>query len=182
VLTQVAAADLCIVTKTDLADAEAAADTQVWVHSVNPIAAVMLGTGNDFVAWFERDRPDLTERLAVFDPPPARTNISHNIRSIVLRAEEPQSWPSFATWLSALIHLHGDRLLRVKGVLRDGERQAWIGVHGVGRFLYPPQHIDAVRTPDDSYMVFITENLDCRLIEKSYRRWMTASSFGIIDK
>jgi G3E family GTPase len=177
VLTQVAAADLCIVTKTDLSDAEAAGETQGWVHSVNPIAAVALGTSNDFVSWFERERPDLIERLAVSDPLPARTNISHNIRSIVLRPEEPQCWPRFATWLSALIHLHGDRLLRVKGVLRDGERQAWIGVHGVGRFLYPPQHIDSARTPDNSYMVFITENLDCRLIEKSYRRWMTASRF-----
>ena len=61
--------------------------------------------------------------------------------SIVLRAPSAPSWPRFAVWLTRLVFLHGDRILRVKGILFDSDRATWIGIHGVRRFFHPPVHL-----------------------------------------
>jgi hypothetical protein len=61
----------------------------------------------------------------------------------------------------------------VKGILYDPARDAWIAVHGVRRFLHPPEHLQLVQPPArGACLVFITENLDPELIEHSYRRWV----------
>jgi hypothetical protein len=73
-------------------------------------------------------------------------------------------------WLTRLIHVHGDRILRTKGVLLDVERGAWIGIHGVKRFFHPPVHLSLDFPPEDgTTLVFITDGLDPTLIERSYR-------------
>ena len=87
----------------------------------------------------------------------------------MVRAPAPASWARFAVWLTRLIHLHGDRILRIKGVLHDTERDAWIGIHGVKRFLHPPVHLDLGEPPaDGTTLVFITDGLDPALVERSY--------------
>ena len=53
------------------------------------------------------------------------------------------------------------------------KRDAWIAVHGVRRFLHPPEHLQFIGPPArGACLVFITENLDPELIEHSYRRWV----------
>ena len=40
-------------------------------------------------------------------------------------------------------------------------------------FLHPPEHLQLIRPPmRGACLVFITENLDPVLIERSYRRWV----------
>jgi hypothetical protein len=61
----------------------------------------------------------------------------------------------------------------MKGLLHDQDRGAWIAVHGVRRFLHPPEHLQLMRPPmRGACLVFITEKLDPALIERSYRQWV----------
>jgi len=175
-LAQIAAADVCIVTKRDLAGDVAVEATQAWLQRINPIAIVAVGAGDNVAAWFgDQPRARLDAKMAVLETNPLQADDCHGIQSCVVRARQEHSWPSFATWLSLLIHLHGDRILRMKGVLWDSGRQTWIGVHSVRRFLFPPEHIESVCvTPDNACLVFITEHLDPVLIERSYHRWMAS--------
>lgn len=151
------------------------------MHAVNPIAEIADAAEFDFLPWFkqhERPAADLDQRLSALENISGSGARAHKVRSIVLRTEKHFSWPSFAVWLSALVHLHGDRILRVKGMLWDEEREAWIGVHCVRRFLYPPEHLlSASHTSGHTAcLVFITENLDPVSIEKSYRRWVLSQA------
>jgi hypothetical protein len=70
---------------------------------------------------------------------------------------------------------HGDRILRMKGLLYDQARDTWVAVHGVRRFLHPPEHLPSGRgSTRDASLVFIVDGLDPALIERSYRQWVLA--------
>jgi G3E family GTPase len=42
---------------------------------------------------------------------------SSHIRSFSVRIDEEIDWAAFGVWLTALLHRHGDKVLRVKGYL-----------------------------------------------------------------
>jgi G3E family GTPase len=175
---QITAADAIVVTKRDLADAQTADAVLRDVVSLNPIAEILTGTGEDFVRWL------IAAELAAADPsraprlvalPPVHRAHLHDVRSIAIRAAAPPSWSRFAVWLTRLVFLHGDRILRTKGVLFDAERDVWIGVHGVKRYFHPPVHLAPSPVPaDGTCLVFITEGLDPERIAESYRRLLRA--------
>jgi G3E family GTPase len=141
---------------------------------LNPLADIV--PASQLVGWLahEEARGDGAQR--VLQMPLLRPTLRarpHGIRSTVIRAGAPASWPQFAIWLTRLAFVHGDRILRTKGVLFDRERQLWIGVHGVRRFFHPPVHLALPAPPAcGACLVFITERLDPALIEASYRRLM----------
>lgn len=169
---QLAAADACVITKLDLPERQADAVIERRIHDLNPGAAVVPAT--EFPAWIEsrdathRDMADILARLA-----PRVTASAHGVQSVVLRVGSPSSWPRFAIWLSSLIFRHGDRILRMKGVLHDRSRDTWIAVHGVRRLLHPPEHLNLPpASMRDACLLFILDGLDPALIEKSYRRWV----------
>lgn len=176
-LAQLAAADACVVTKRDLLegrDGRPPGEVEDSIRALNPTAVIL--SADELASWFElndaRSR-DIADRLADLEPRVSAPASSHSIRSIVLRVASPQSWPNFAIWLSALVFQHGDKILRMKGLLFDQDRGAWIAVHGVRRFLHPPEHLQLTRPPTrGACLVFITENLDPALIERSYRQWV----------
>jgi G3E family GTPase len=173
-MAQLAAADACVVTKRDLLERRPPADVEDSIRALNPTAVIL--SGDELASWFElKDAPgrDIADRLADLEPRVSAPASSHSIRSVVLRVASPQSWPSFAIWLSALVFQHGDKILRMKGLLHDQDRGAWIAVHGVRRFLHPPEHLQLMRPPmRGACLVFITEKLDPALIERSYRQWV----------
>ena len=173
-LAQITAADAIVITKGDLVGPEAARAMQAAVTGINPLAEIVPGKGMDVVRWLVRCEDtsgDLS--LAVRMAPLQPTHEAHaqTVRSIAIRAAAPRSWSQFAVWLTRLVFLHGDRILRTKGVLFDPEREVWIGIHGVKRFFHSPVHLTPSIPPaDGTCLVFITEYLDPALIERSYRR------------
>jgi len=175
---QLAAADACIITKLDLAERQPESSAEQRVHRLNPGAAII--PSNRFASWIEsRDAPnrDMADILASLKPQVAAFSSGHSVRSLVLRTASPTSWPRFAIWLSALIFAHGDRILRMKGLLYDQARDTWLAVHGVRRFLHPPEHLQLGRgSMRDASLVFIVDGLDPALIERSYRQWVLAES------
>jgi G3E family GTPase len=171
---QLAAADACIVTKLDLAEGQAEGSVEQRIHRLNPGAAVIPATR--LASWIEsRDTPnrDIADILASLKPQVAAFSPGHSVRSLVLRIASPTSWPRFAIWLSTLIFAHGDKILRMKGLLYDQARDTWLAVHGVRRFLHPPEHLQSPRASTrDASLVFIVDGLDPVLIERSYRQWV----------
>lgn len=171
-LTQLCAADAVVVTKRDLVADGAACAADKMVRALNPAARLLPSEGAELTEFLERRErgedhgPHLDPAVAA----PVPRAASHGVRSLVLREASPPSWPSFAVWLTRLVFVHGDRLLRTKGILFDRERGVWVGVNGVRRFFHPPVHLTLDRSVDEACIVFITRDLDPALIAHSYRR------------
>lgn len=70
--------------------------------------------------------------------------------------------------MSMLLHRHGDRVLRMKGLLNVVGVPGPVLVNGVQHLVHPPAHLD--RWPDGnrrSRIVVISNGLDRRQIERS---------------
>jgi len=178
---QLAAADVAVLTKADLIDEVSLSALARAVAHANPLAQLLRNDDTALQTRFASDTDSdpnhgfrALDTLAVPRAAPD-TPSGHGVRHIVLRQPGPLPWPVFAVWLTRLLHLHGDRILRTKGVLYDPGRDAWIGVHGVRRFLHPPVHLQVDKPPAfGSCLVFITEGLDPAGIAESYRRLQPA--------
>jgi G3E family GTPase len=80
--------------------------------------------------------------------------------SFTLCFDEAIDWTAFGVWLSLLLHVHGERVLRVKGLLNVPGSASPVVVNGVQHLVHPPYHL--ARWPDEdqrSRLVFITEGL-----------------------
>jgi len=180
-LQQVAAADRVIVTKLDLATPEATEDLKAKLRSINPAASLVEASfGNiDF-------RPLLAEEsqhdavginrlggvsFAIDGDPMALATVhamSDRVGSQCLVFDRPLNWQMFGIWLTMLLHRHGDRVLRLKGLLNVGSARGPLLVEGVQHVIHVPRHLrewpDADRR---SRIVFIARDLDLAQVEAS---------------
>ena len=77
-------------------------------------------------------------------------------------------WTAFGLWLSMLLHAHGEKVLRVKGLLNVADLAAPVVIHGVQHLVHPPVHLDAWPSDDRrSRIVFIVRGLERAAIERS---------------
>jgi G3E family GTPase len=82
-------------------------------------------------------------------------------------------WTVFGIWLSLLLHAHGERVLRVKGLLQVQGAHTPVVVHGVQQLVYPPTHL--ARWPDgprQSELVFIVRGLEQAAVEASLQSYL----------
>ncbi len=90
------------------------------------------------------------------------------IQGFCLMVEEPLDWTAFGVWLTLLLHCHGDKVLRVKGLLNVAGVAAPVVLNGVQHMVHPPVHL--ARWPDAdrrSRIVFIVQDLAQATIENS---------------
>ena len=91
-----------------------------------------------------------------------------NIHSFTLSFEGALDWTAFGIWLTMLLHTHGERVLRVKGILNVAGTEAPVVVNGVQHVVHPPIHLAAWPTADRrSHIVFIVDGLAQDAIERS---------------
>jgi G3E family GTPase len=94
-----------------------------------------------------------------------------DIRSYLLTFERALEWDVVSNWLGGLAFFHGDKLLRVKGILNvEGETRP-IAVHAVQHLFHAPTTLSA--WPDEdrrSRLVFITRNLSRDVIEHALHK------------
>ena len=82
--------------------------------------------------------------------------------------EAALDWTAFGVWMSMLLHRHGDRVLRIKGLLNVAGVPGPVLVNGVRHLVHPPAHLD--RWPDEdrrSRVVVISNGLRREEIERS---------------
>ena len=181
---QAAIADRLVLTKTDLAEPEQVRSLRRKLESVNPMA-MMLDAFRDRPLW-----PVLLD-MDPFDPQtkteevrawlarlPAAEEEGHHhhddsIRTFAVRTERRLDWTAFAVWLSALVHRHGSKILRIKGLLDVPGARGPVVLHTVQRYITPPMHLDA--WPDDDHssrLVFIVQGLPVKKIRDSLDRFL----------
>lgn len=175
---QAAVADRLIVTKTDLADPGAVARLRQALRRLNPAAPVVEAAhgavdpgiliGHDIHAAETR----MAEaRLWLEAGPGGHLDSSRHggaITSFCLRLSGKLDWSAFGLWFSMLAHRHGDKLLRVKGILDVEDSETPVAIHAVQHVIHAPEHLpdwpDAER---GSRIVFITQGLEQDAVERS---------------
>ncbi len=161
---QVAVADRLVLTKTDLV--ENVTRLQARMKSINPDAPVIdarLGIDAGTLLGDARTMSDFW--AATSEDPAAHAG---RIRSFVVTVAEPIDWTAFGVWLSMLLNRHGDRVLRVKGILNLAGEPAPVAIHGVRYLVHDPVHMSAWPDADRrSRIVFIVDGLDPDLIRRS---------------
>lgn len=169
---QLTAADFVVITKRDLVTPEAAARLETVVAQLNPTATRV---------WADHGRFDV-ERLwhsgvetpglaamegGTFEKPPLLHGSTGQVASISFSFDQPLDWPAFGLWLTMLLHRHGDRVLRVKGLLDVGSTGPLL-VEGVQHVVHAPRHLPAWPDGDcRSRLVIIARELELDLIRES---------------
>jgi G3E family GTPase len=174
---QIAIADALVVTKTDLRSAVEARDIVAAATRIAPDLATHDAQDPDFSLTRLFDKTD--GRAPFQGSPFAATEVPRHdqgVGSFTLALPERIDWPAFTLWLSALLHRHGDRILRVKGLIRTSAGSNPIVIHGVQHSMHPPVHLTGKDAGQDSFLVFITRGLDRGLIEQSLTRFLKLTS------
>lgn len=175
---QVSMADAVVITKGDLRNAHDVRVLEAEIRALAPDATILdaQDTNLDLTKLFTRDaalpgvRPDMPDA-----GPAALAAVPHKTRSFVLKLEEEIDWPAFTLWLSALLHRHGDRILRVKGMVALRSTGKPLIIQGVQHVMYPPIHLEADAAPNhERGLVFITSGIEQHVIERSLRRFLAA--------
>jgi G3E family GTPase len=182
---QAAIADRIVLTKTDLAEVRQLAQLKASLVRLNPTAPVLDGASDPLA-------PEALMASDVYDPGRRSAEVrrwldeearaatgdgQHHhdpnrhdraIRAFCLTFPEPLDWTGFGIWLTMLLHAHGARVLRVKGILNVAGLSTPVAIHGVQHIVHPPAHLEAWPDVDRrSRIVFIVRGLEQSLIERS---------------
>ena len=153
---QAAVADFLLLTKTDMSPAP---DNLLQrLASLNPMAPIVDAR--------DAEAGDLLFGGSPRALPRPRLHVSavhaHGIRALSVRLRQPMSRLGFAMALGGLARDHGEKLLRVKGLVEFSDRPGGpASIHAVQHTLYPPRWLD--RWPDadaTSRLVFIIRDLE----------------------
>lgn len=165
---QVIYANRAVITKCDLSTPKEIARLQASIHRLNESIAVL---HSDISGISPRGLiDDLND-----DPLPARDLAEikdHDERFCTFswEFEHELDWTAFGIWLTLLLHAHGQRILRVKGILNISGTDAPVAVHGVQHMVYPPRHMkkwgDEARRC--SRLVFVVEGISPERVRRSF--------------
>jgi G3E family GTPase len=198
---QAAVADRLVISKCDIADAEAFDRLRATLRQLNP-SAVLLEAGRDAMSaarlltgdiddpvskseearrWLAEEEHLLAEH--VHDGHDRHSHdISRHGEDIVafsVRLDEPLQWSAFAVWLTMLLNCHGRAILRIKGLLHIAGVSTPVVIHGVQHTIHQPTHLAA--WPDgtpQTRLIVIAKGVDRARVETSltaFNRLATAA-------
>ncbi len=164
---QVQIADRILLTKTDLAGVPPGLVARL--DRLNPAAALHHGAVTPALLT-EADLGDPAARGAEIARILTQTGPGHkrDAEAFTISLDGPVDWVAFGVWLSATLHAHGDRILRVKGLLAVAESATPVVLNGVQHVVHPPLHLAA--WPEGvagSQLVFITREIAATPIRAS---------------
>jgi G3E family GTPase len=195
---QVAVADRIVLTKTDLVDAperERGRDELLKrLRALNPAAAILDAAKNEAsperllnCGLFDPDRkiPDVKRWLAAeayaghghHDHDHDVNRHDARIRAFTFAAEAPIPTAMLEMFLDLLRSVHGESLLRLKGIVKLAETPACpLVIHGVQHIFHPA--VQLPRWPDGderTRIVLITRDLDPSAVQKLFDAFLGAS-------
>ena len=161
---QIAAADKVVITKTDIATPEMTTRLRDRVSSINPAARILEaahGRAEDSLLTDETGRTEF--RRPTIEEKPAEEKPAHSsgVRNVAIQFSQPLDWLAFGIWLSMLLQRHGEKMLRVKGIVDVGEKGP-IVLNGVQHIVHPPRHLDDWKDYEtrNSQIVFIMRDIE----------------------
>jgi G3E family GTPase len=153
---QAAVADFLLVTKTDLTAIPQ--ELMRRLASLNPTAPIVDARDADAADLLFGGSPKALPRPR----PNATATHAHGISALSIRLQRPMDRLRFAMALGGLARDHGEKLLRVKGLVEFTDRPGGpAAIHAVQHTLYPPRWLE--RWPDGdvtSRLVFIIRDLE----------------------
>ena len=150
---QWAAAHRIVVTKADLAGADAVASASSAIATINPLAEV--------VATVDRARAvsavfaPLQASLPLRDIGSDRIAAHPRIALCMVRPTGDVAYADLADWLDNLAGALGERLLRLKGLVRVTESERPLLIESVGTVFSPPRPLNVVDGAPSSFLVVI---------------------------
>ena len=192
-LRQLALADRVVVTKVDLAAPDEVAATDALVARINPGVATLHSTAagltpDALLADLEHDPgPSLPQAMRWLREPlrhgaPADAGpdaAAPGFQSFSWLRFEAIDWTVFGIWLTMLLHAHGTRILRVKGLLHVAGAAGPVAIHGVQHVVHPPVHLE--HWGEDarlSRLVFIVSGIPEARIRRSLDAFMRLAEPG----
>lgn len=165
-------ADTLVVTKTDLAAADACKALEARLREFNPRADIVTAKhGGVASAIFEA-----SERTSSFLAD-AEAQHSDDIRSFTLTWDRPLHWPVVARAMDTLLALRGGDVLRVKGLLNIEGCKGPVVVQFVQHLAHPPAELQA--WPDEdrrSRLVFIVRDIAEKEVRALFEAVQTLST------
>ena len=172
---QAAFADLIVLNKIDLVEADALAAVRAKIGSLNPHATLIETTHSaaPLDALLDRAAFDL-DRLLEIEPgfleeDPEDHEHDDTVGSVSLTTETPLDARAFSEWMRALVREHGPSIFRSKGILSFADapkRYVFQGVHMV-----MDSQWGAEWAPGEtrvSRLVFIGRNLDAAMLRDGF--------------
>lgn len=155
---QVAVADRIIVTKADLAGADATSSLEAELAALSPAASLARADrGHVAPQLILADNAHLTEPIY---PPRERARHSDDVESFAMRFDEPLAWQAIEQTLEFLARLRGHDILRAKGILDIKGCKGPVVFHQVQHLTAKPVELEkwpgGVRS---SRLVFITRRI-----------------------
>lgn len=183
---QVAVADRLVISKTDLAPPAEVQRLRARLAGLNPTAAITLSGETDpapvslLLADVHDTRTKTAEVRRWFTAVPAHDHAaSHRpeVQAHRLAADRPLDWAAFGLWLTLLLHRHGQRILRVKGLLDVAGVRQPVVIQGVQHLIHPPLHLRAwPKGEHGTRLVVIAQGLDRALLERSFKSFQALAT------
>jgi G3E family GTPase len=184
---QAAIADRLVITKTDLANLEQVAELKRRLKRMNPDADVLEAPAHrlsvvDLLDTGAAPRGARIQSATGFYCEDSRELVTADgsahsaaFRSFVITVDDPIDWTGFGIWLTMLLNRHGERVLRVKGILNIAGEERPVAIHGVQHLVHTPVHLEAWASEDRrSHIVFIVDGLDPSLLKRSFEAFAVA--------
>ena len=166
---QAALADRIVITKSDLAGAEATAKLEARLRELNPQAPIKRAVNGEIDLEFlinvglrnvKGKLEDIERWMGEPDEHGDHHRHDEKVKSFCLRFTEPMTWNSFSQTMEVLSALRGSDMLRVKGLINVAEHKGPMVVQGVQHLFHPPVELNEWPSADHSTrIVFITRNI-----------------------
>jgi G3E family GTPase len=161
---QTALADRVVISKPDLADAEAIARLRERVATLTPAPIAVAENGAIDPAVLLDETLVASRRFDLGD-----TEHTHGIESFSLVFDRPLEWPAFEQTMTVLMGLRGPDLLRVKGLVAVEGCRGPVVVHVVQHLAHPAVELEAWPGDDRrTRLVFVTRGLPRLAVEQLF--------------
>ena len=159
---QLACADEIYITKTDLASDEIIAQKYNIARYFNPTALIRSCSKGE-IQNLNKEQTQQFDINSVLSE--AKSEKVNSYETFIIDLEEQTDWNNLVIWVSALLSCHGDKILRLKGILKSPAGR--LLVQGVGPNIQKPQRLPEEFHERKNFLVLIGRNFNKENIKKA---------------
>ena len=159
---QLACADDIYITKTDLVSNEVVAQKYNIARYFNPSALIRSCSKGEIQNLTEEQTQKFVIKSIL---PDVKTKRVNSYETFIVNLEENTDWNNLVIWVSALLSCHGDKILRLKGIINSPAGR--LLVQGVGPNIQKPQRLPKEFCESKNFLVLIGRGFDKTDIKRS---------------